>query len=800
MPRAASIPYDPVNSVSPTEQGAPGISVRASPEDFGGQIGQAEQQLGATAQETGNKGMELATKYAAQATEAKANDIIATQWAPAVSKLSGYYQETQGLDAVKGLDQFQKNLQDLHNQYLGQATNPYEKEILGNYMTRHIAQEMDSAQRHQDQQMTHFEDQSHTAFVNTLSSNAIANYNNPNVIDQTKTQLDAQIQKHGMDRGLSQDMIDEQQRDAWGKTIKNSVIRAVANGDVSTASKLYDANKQNIPGNEQLEIDKVLHTENMKQFGSNAATALLNGQPVPTPSAGTPTQVRAVVANTAQASGVDPNHALTVASIESDFGQNVGKRGDIGQTGKPGDLHEQAQNLTTELKKSDDAATNALGRQSQPWEGYICYQQGAGGGPALLKAAQDNPLAKAVDVLNPLYDSPKKALSAVVNNGGNATMTAGQFLDFIKNKYNAHASRAMCEIPETSTAPLQTPIPDERAAEEQAPPSQLGNAIEAPHLESGVTMQKGVTPTQALFELDKVYPDALQRANQIPNLDQREATLHALEQQHTVYQAASNAYTTTLINQANKLAVDPKFTSMDQVPTELSAALLSDHPQTLAYMEARANYNLEHGSGSVTKDQKDYGSGVDKVTQGIWNGEITSTGQLQSYVANHELSLSGYDRMEKLLANKGTPEGQAETKLQEQTFKAVRSWFLGKADLYNIPDPHGEEAYGQAMAAMFKAVDDAKTNKIPYNELYDPSNKNWVGNVAKPLVRTLEQRVSDINAEGGNVAQSGSTDPSTQEGLRNAIISGKMTKDEGRKLAMERGWIRLEGPQVPIAQ
>jgi hypothetical protein len=53
------------------------------------------------------------------------------------------------------------------------------------------------------------------------------------------------------------------------------------------------------------------------------------------------------------------------------------------------------------------------------------------------------------------------------------------------------------------------------------------------------------------------------------------------------------------------------------------------------------------------------------------------------------------------------------------------------------------------MALMYKAEEDGRSANIPAADLYDPSSKNWIGNVARPLVKTLEQRTADLNAKLG---------------------------------------------------
>ncbi len=75
------------------------------------------------------------------------------------------------------------------------------------------------------------------------------------------------------------------------------------------------------------------------------------------------------------------------------------------------------------------SAYNAAQLGTADWKtNYLAWQQGLGGAKALL----GNPNALAVDVVG---------RNAVVNNGGNPNMTAGQFADFIGNSFMATAEK-----------------------------------------------------------------------------------------------------------------------------------------------------------------------------------------------------------------------------------------------------------------------------------------------------------------------------------------------------------------------
>lgn len=95
------------------------------------------------------------------------------------------------------------------------------------------------------------------------------------------------------------------------------------------------------------------------------------------------------------------------------------------------------QNITDGLGMWRDAQRNARGvlnRQPTDAEAYVMYQQGAGGGRALLNPNNAN--RKAVDVLTEVYGNRATATQAVTANGGNANMTAREFSQSIQNYFN----------------------------------------------------------------------------------------------------------------------------------------------------------------------------------------------------------------------------------------------------------------------------------------------------------------------------------------------------------------------------
>lgn len=85
------------------------------------------------------------------------------------------------------------------------------------------------------------------------------------------------------------------------------------------------------------------------------------------------------------------------------------------------------------LQQRDRAALQAAGIAPTDANTYIMHQQGAGGGKALLTAP---PETNAIAVLTPVYGSEKIARKAILGNGGNEDMTAGDFVDYWQNRWS----------------------------------------------------------------------------------------------------------------------------------------------------------------------------------------------------------------------------------------------------------------------------------------------------------------------------------------------------------------------------
>lgn len=152
----------------------------------------------------------------------------------------------------------------------------------------------------------------------------------------------------------------------------------------------------------------------------------------------TPEEIKALIRKKALEAGIDPTHALTMASIESGFDPGaVNKAGthkglfQFGPNewktyGGGGDIYDPNAQLDAYAKYQGqiyNTMKGALGRDPTPQELYLGWQQGAGGASSLLKGA-DKPVGQLTSMAN------------ITANGGAPDMTGGQFAGMWHNKYN----------------------------------------------------------------------------------------------------------------------------------------------------------------------------------------------------------------------------------------------------------------------------------------------------------------------------------------------------------------------------
>jgi len=763
----ADVPYTPYPTVENTGNLGPGFGVRATPEDAGAGVGRAMQRTGKIAQD-------LTAQYMKEASEAKANDILANQWAPTMAKMRVDYDSLQGPDKVHGYQAYLDGLKNFQKEITEKEGNSYTKNLIQDYTTKQIVDQTKSATAGLAAWQKQFNNQTTKELIYAQNSHVANNYNNPEVVKSVTNGNDALITKQFIDNGVDPNtpegaaQIQDAQRTVRGEMAVGMITRAVQSGDMSTANSLRAEYGTAIPGYQQIQIDNLLGVENLRQTSVQSVQALKSGNPLPQPMGLPPVKIQASLARTAQLEGVDPNTALAYLSIESSNGTNLGKRGTILQDKEGGTLEDQIARAPKQIRASEEIAGNALGRPALPWEGYVVHQQGSGGGAELLKDSQ-KPLeqqALAIDVLRQFEGKEKgyNAYAAIIENGGNATMTTGQFTDFIRQKYESHAKRSTIQL--ASSGEIM---------------NDAGQAILSAHEGRTPPLQPAANPIQALQNYETLYPLYIAKAKAIPNTEVRKSVIASMEEDLQNYRTEEGAYKSAIQHEAQQLAVRPDFTSTDQIPAELKAKLL-DMPETMHMMKVRARENLSDGGGGISKDKQTYGLEYFNLFRKYADGEITSLPQLYPYLDNG-LTVAGLNQFKSMMDSPRTPEAKSEAEMQKIFLeKARKSLVLSGRDI------NGLDKFSAFQAWFFPAYDKAKSEGKSSDSLLNADSPDYMGKGIAAFKRSTAERLKDRLADPMEYAPP----VKTEVELIDDVKSGKMTKEQHKQELIKRGLIRAE--------
>jgi len=575
--------YGSMGSVPQTSPVAGGeasyLSVKSSPADAGSQLYSAQEKLGSVVQSAGVDILKEETVAADRAADARTSDRIANAWAPEAARKRLAFQTLRGPDKVVGYQSYLADLNSYREQMLSESKSDREREQLSKYLNDRISSEAESAGRELDGEIKNYEDQSLADHAFAEAQMVAGNYNNPAEVEKAQQRIDALVEMRAMNNGIDpqteegREKISVLQQQAQGDVAVGMVGRALSAGDVTSAYDVYKRNLSKIPVHKQLLIDSTLGTESVRQNSTNYVNAMMSGT-VPPPPVGAPAiEVQALVAQTAANASLDPNIALTVARIESNFGQNTGTRGTLGQdkesAGAPLDV--QAQTMVKNLAEAKAVADKALGREAAPWEQYAVYQQGAGGGPALFRAAQEDPNARAVDVLRPLYPNARIAESAVTGNGGNVTMTSGQFLESLKKKYEINEKYARVNTEGSAS---------------------IGQEMMAAYQTRPIATQPAPTPWQYLQNLDKaLMPEKEKIVNSRLPEEDKKRILSSIDMKRGLAASQAEADRKSVQDKVYRLQADKSFVSYDQAPIELRSRIETDFPEMIPDLRTAAATN-----------------------------------------------------------------------------------------------------------------------------------------------------------------------------------------------------------------
>jgi hypothetical protein len=402
---------------------------KATPADFGGQVGTALDQMGDQLAQHAIKRQELIN-------EAATNDTFANKFAPQMDTIYQNYLKLEGKDAEDQFPAYQQQMNQVRQQFRDSLPNPMQQQSFDKMSMSRVESDLAGMSRYGAQQTKDWQLNTHNAVIDNLATDGAAHFNDPGRLQANQDEIDRQTVNYGATHGWSEDQtkseMGKNQAKLWAAVIERQAVY-----NPLQAQQILDAKTKDgtLPGDAQVKLQEKLKPQ-MEMLQSQSAYGNVTG--------GATAQQ---IGLKAQQQGIDPNLALTVWSAEGAVTNPATKNPvssatghfqiidstwkDLGGTDQDRfDSGRQVDLGLQNIKQATQALTKDLGQQPQPWQVYLAHQQGIAGATALLHS---DPNASAAGVVgNP---------DAITNNMPGATKdtTVAQFNNFIQGYVQKHA-------------------------------------------------------------------------------------------------------------------------------------------------------------------------------------------------------------------------------------------------------------------------------------------------------------------------------------------------------------------------
>lgn len=194
----------------------------------------------------------------------------------------------------------------------------------------------------------------------------------------------------------------------------------------------------------------------------------------------------------------------------------------------------------------------------------------------------------------------------------------------------------------------------------------------------------------------------------------------------------------------------------------------SNSPMVASSIE---NKLLTLNSRGVNKTASEYGTGFLNLFSDIHSGKITDESQLVPHISedgsNNTITYAGWKQLQNEF--KTPPEDKTEGLYQKELLEGLHNQMV-----FSKFDADGEKKYQSAQVAVFNEIKRLKAAGVSPSEIYDPSSKNWAGKVAAPLMPTpVQASMNNLNQKTPDQIQSDMDNPAvrTPERMRQEYIN-----------------------------
>ena len=717
----ANVPYSQgVADVKPDSGGTGatyGDVPQANAAAFGAGIGEAEQGVG---QQTN----QLAQKFADIYNESTARDA-ATKTATDMATEQARFMQLKGNDAVAGLKQHQDNLNQIvqaNSQGLSlNANQMFQKDA--SFM---VDRALYSAGAHVGEQAEAAEKTSLKGAIDSGVNGFAMNPNDPSNIHKI---FDNSISLDHANGVGDKDVVNANASANFGKAFTNA-IEANQYSNPDLANKLYDQamtgsyvapDGTKIPfldASQRAVVSEKMHSANEIMNANAVFSNIMAGNKPPPPIGGgmNEVNVKATVAANAQKAGNDPNVAMMIAGLESSFGRTSAN---IGGVKGDGTMEEKQAEATT-------VANNVVGGNATPAQIYIAYQQGPGGGAALLKTLQTNPNASAVDVLTPLYKddakstAAEKATSALTGNGMPANATVKQVTDFLQKKCDDMYGQVACNTVDANGKQID-----------------VAQAITKPYQTPGAPAQPTSNPVEAMKQFNDLYSS---RQAQIDSLPSGSKLQKDVQEQLNAIEAhmkkAVDVYNEQNTSAIREITSQPDFYSVNdsRITPDMRSFMNQDQKAYDAvYRQAERNRLVAKGeAGGKTP----FGDGFSYLQKQAYDGKLNTTDLF--YHMDNDLTQAGFDKLKGVVEKQSSPQPDGDVASRAEFYKNVHDIVVHNSVFGNTAD--AETAYQKWFDSVSNTVESKKDQDLA--DILDPTSRNYAGKNIHQFIPPTQQQLA----------------------------------------------------------
>lgn len=778
--------FNPVQAVAPTMTGAPGMPGASSAASFGAPQAQANQGFGHALIQSSETGFAEAAKQQGMLNDTYATNAE-TQFLQKLNERMGQYKQKQGLQAVSEQEAVGTDITKLRQAILDGLPNDATKRSFDILSRRYQANAIGEVRTYATAQLKAADIESAQASIQTaiaragLPSVAMDPHEFGNTIGDIQFQTIRMMQTQGWgvameddgrggvrfadnDQGKQAKAVFDNEMNKYAGKAWETRLELIATQNVGAAYQMFQDNREKIPGPTQAKLEgwfapKILADVAQKQgdawLGRGKPGDLPGIQAVSTPRATAPGGIPAPDQRQFQPAPVEQynsptgNVAYNLGNVKTQEGARAGRADFV----KPETPEDGVALAATNLRKNYQNMT--VGEIGKKWEGTPNYRTWV----------------------------------------SNVAKTTGWTEDYRPDLNDPDQLRTLLKgiaVAEKSPKDRMYFTPDT-----------IGRGVDqALTGKPAITMEKAAT----IANINEYYKGD-------PKL--RRAVTQYVSEQYSVMSSVAMAQ-----EQARRDAIEKAYDGyvtriIKGDTTNLAVDIAND--KTLSGEKKQAAFNMLQAQLAQNNASTDKTYGTNYIS--LWKRvhadqsdpeRITDPQQIYKMVdsGGKELSPAGAQALVNDIVGRRTPDGESEQTMRAQFFRNARAQISGANDGLGIKDPKGEELVLRFMAQTEALYQQGRRDGKSAYALLNPDSPDYVGKSIATFKRPMSVFMQDMmNAgtglPGGPAAQTAQAEAdkyATPEALVRAVQSGALSRAEGEKIALERGYIRPKAaaPAPPV--